>query len=161
MPSLGVSPPAEATTQDHIHLCYANDGLTGASQSLDGSGGPIWVFKVQERIPHYEAHMSFERTWRGYSAAHRELIGNSPVIFSDFQFKIRCTPELYDRLAQMFGYYVLFVDSRHCADDVDHTPYLRKMFMADFSPIDQLTPTLGYYVVQILLKDSDTVGVVT
>lgn len=150
--------PASYSLQDHFHLGvvpFNGDAPTG----FGAHGEPPYQFTANHRVPKYEAMVTMVRSWSGKGRIHslRTSDLTKPVVFTDIEYTLLVNPQQYDILSQMQKQEVYLVDHYHCANTVDHTPFVKHMWFADFSFSDHLDPLLNRSRVVIFLKDMNSV----
>lgn len=150
--------PIETLPQSHIHLgLVAVDG-SGPS-GFDGDSAPPYKLSVLNRMPIYPVPSSFDRSWDLTPFAHVARDDSSnPIVLEDLQYELLVDDIGMQLLKRLFKNYVYLVDSRHCPDGQDHTPYVHKMWFADFQYGQHLDPLLKLNNVTITFSDAYTVA---
>lgn len=142
---------------DHIHL-----GVVPASGEPSGFGShgepPYRLDQVRKRMPILRYKSDFEQAWDGTPHDHalKDSDGN-PLIFRDVRYEVRVTPANFDLLTNLLLRRVYLVDNFHCADNVDHTPFVKVYRLAEMAYDSNLDPTLEHQIVSLLFLDMYTV----
>ncbi len=137
--------------QNHIHL--------DTTISENGEKAPSTKWKALSRVPDVQVYASVSRSITGklqVQVASND--GELPTQFTNYEYTLKVTPTELATLVSMLGKHVYLVDHYHCADNADHSEYIRTMFFAQMGNIKPPAENVDvYYAVTISLLDADTV----
>lgn len=145
------------SVEDHIHLgVVPPDG--GDPTGFGDHGEPPYRIPHVERSPFWETLAEFNRAWDGtpYNHVLKDDSAN-PLVFTGIKYETRVSPETLDLLIHLLKRELYVVDSLHCPDNTDHTPYVKKMLFDDLAYEEHLEPLLNYQIVTLSMLDMNTV----
>lgn len=152
--------PGFLQANDHIHLgAIPNDG--SAPTGFDSDGAPPYKIQhVQKRMPTYQGYAEFVRAWDGtpHDFVLRTSDKVSPIVFTGMVYEVRVDLTTLDILQHLLLRRVYLIDSRHPANGISHTSYVRHMLFDKMEFEENLDPMLQYNVVNISFQDMDTVA---
>lgn len=140
-------------TQNHIHLSTTLGGYPEFAPDI--------TWKVIDRLEVPTVFVSLKRTLTGRLRAHRLRVNGEVVQLSSMNYTVVVQPageqgteERLNDLKAMQGHPVYLVDNVHCDDGLDHTPYIRPMFLARVAEPVMFDKMLFRYHVDIELEDA-------
>lgn len=155
----GFTPAPGYSIQNHIHLGAVP--YTGSPSGFGAHGEPPYKFgHVEERTPVFDTMSDFQRAWDGTPFEHvlRTTDNTSPVTFYNLRYKVRTDQAGMDILRALWQRRVYLVDSIHCPDASDHTPYVRVMWFQELTYSEHLDPVLDLNELQLTFMDMSTVS---
>lgn len=149
----------------HIHLgAVPYDGSAPTGFLSHGEPpyqvGAPGLGAVIGRTPVFSGMSDFVRAWDGTPFDHTIRINTnvSPITFVGLQYRLRVDQATLDILQALLRRRVYLVDTRHCLDNVDHTPYVKQYFFNDLSYDENLDPLLNHNLVTATFEDMYTVA---
>jgi len=150
--------PSSATMQKHIHLGVVP--FSGSPTGFGAHGEPPYTYDhVNRRTPVYEAIGDLSRAWDGTPSDHvlRTSTGSNSLVLFHVQFTLRVTAAELEELSQMVKRRVYLCDTLHCADNLDHTPFVKIMWFEDLKYEGQVDPMANENDITIAFRDMNTV----
>ncbi len=157
----GYTPPGGFSVQNHMHLgaYQSSDGAMPVSFGTTDNAPPYLFTHVEVRTPIFDAQADFQRAWDGTPFDHvvRDSTLTNPITFFSIHYGIRTDLFGLDILKNLFMRRVYLVDSIHCPNGTDHSPYQRLMWMNELTYQENLDPILAFNEVEFTLIDFNTV----
>lgn len=151
--------PTSIDIQNHIHLGLVPRDGSGPT-GFGAHGEPPYKFQhVEKHYPVLNAQADFIRAWDG--TPHDHVLSDTsgiPIVFEDIRMNLRITSVDVETLRRMLKARVYFVDIFHCADTIDHTPYVKIMWLSDAQPGDPVDQMKNFINCDIYLTDMNTVA---
>jgi hypothetical protein len=120
----------------------------------------LWKVKSDGWLPTPTVIQAHRRTITGRLAKHRLRRDGQVVKLMDYKYIVRVSDywgmtklERWDALLDMLGQPVYLVDNLHCDEGIDHTPYVRQMYLSDISDIRNINVQLDPLYLTIELVD--------
>jgi hypothetical protein len=143
------------SVEPHIHLSRT------LGTAPENAPDMKWKVKADGWLPVPTIIQEHRRTLTGKLIKHRLRDADGNVIkLMDFKYIVRCSEywgmtiyERYDALLDMHGQEVYLVDSMHTADGLDHTAYVRPMYLNMIADVKNLTNFLDPLYITIELVD--------
>lgn len=151
--------PFPGTLQNHIHLGAVP--YSGSPSGFGGHGEPPYKFgHIEKRLPTIDVVSNFQRSIDGtpFEETLRTTSKDDPVVFENVQYGLRVTYENFRVLVALSQRRVYLVDSWHCADTSDHTPYVKIMYFQNIVYNEFIDPLLNNNEVTINLIDMNTIA---
>jgi len=137
--------------RDHIHLSAT---IGGAPENA-----PNQTFTVTERQPRDVAYFSVNRGLTGKLIVGGLSSAGTPIVFTDFDLRLKVSRSEYESLRAMHKRLVYFVDNLHPEDGADHTTSVKSVFVDDVQIVDTLKKAdLDLFIVRVMLVDNYTVS---
>ncbi len=140
--------------QDHIHIATT---LTSGPEYA-----PFYKWHTTDRSLSTVTMASIKRGLTGHLHTHVLTSGGVPIIFTPINFVVKVGTNGDVDGAESDAYIlrsfldksVYFVDNKHVADGVDHTPYVKTMVVSTVGDLKLFNPDLSIYFINITLEDN-------
>lgn len=142
--------------QSHIHLALT------VSETGEKAPPKKWKVTNQSYAETATVISDIRRSLSGKLMKHRLRYQGNVKVFNDVKFTLflansesnSIDAQIAD-LRAMVGQEVKYVPIQHCADGLDHTTYIKSMYLSQMSDPRPFDPLLLYYEVDIeLLEDA-------